>query len=151
MKDKILLGVLVVSVVLLSTFLVAAVVTSQKAVSSDSKDISAKQESIKLTPSAEISQDEENDDVDDEERLTSAELDKVGSKLTEEQAVSIAKKAVDLSVVGEMTDIELEKENGVLVYAVEFTKDGIETDVKLDAVSGSVVKIESDLDEEDED
>jgi hypothetical protein len=49
---------------------------------------------------------------------------------------------------GTFTDIELEMEGDVLVYAVEFTEsDGNEVDVKINAKTGAVLLIESDKDE----
>ena len=97
--------------------------------------------------------DEDISDVDDDsdDGLTSADLEMTGGKISEQQAISIAENAVDISSVGKMTDIELENEDGYIVYAIEFTKNGIETDVKIDAVSGKVLKIESDLDDGEED
>ena len=86
----------------------------------------------------------------EEESVSEVELKNV-DKISEEQAIQIARSQVNLASVGEMTEVELEKENGVLVYAIEFTKNGIETDVKIDATTGEVVTIESDLDEEDQD
>jgi uncharacterized membrane protein YkoI len=68
-------------------------------------------------------------------------------KITPEEAKVIAIETVDLEEVGPITSIQLEDEEGILVYAVEFTKDGIETDVKINAETGEVVKIESDLTE----
>jgi len=92
--------------------------------------------------------DQDNNEGDEEE-LSAEETS--GDKITEDQAIEIAKTQVDMSIVGEITDIELEKENNIVVYAVEFTKNNIETDVKIDAKTGKVVKVESDLDEEEED
>ena len=90
-------------------------------------------------------------ETDEEEEVTAEEIANIGDKISEEQAISIARNAVDISSVGEMTDVELENEDGVIVYAVEFTKNGIETDVKINAATGEVLKIESDLDEEEDD
>ena len=70
--------------------------------------------------------------------------------ITEEEAESIALDTVNTEEVGDVTNVELEDEDGVLVYEVEFTKDGIETDVKINAETGEVVKTESDIDERDE-
>ncbi len=70
-------------------------------------------------------------------------------KITAEQAKSIALKAVNTDHVGPVTSIELEKEQGVTVFTVEFTKDGIETDVKINAENGQVVLIQSDKDKAD--
>nr|MBI4157083.1 PepSY domain-containing protein [Candidatus Woesearchaeota archaeon] len=94
---------------------------------------------------------EEKDDDENEEELSDEALAQIEGKITEEQAIEIAKTQVDMSIVGKITDVELEKENGIVVYAVEFTKNNIETDVKIDAKIGKVIEIESDLDEEEED
>jgi uncharacterized protein YpmB len=68
------------------------------------------------------------------------------ASISESKALSVAEKAYTGS--GTFTDIELEMEKGVLVYAVEYTeKDGNEVDVKIDAKTGVVVLIESDKDE----
>ena len=66
--------------------------------------------------------------------------------ITESAALSIANKAY--TGTGAFTDIELEMEKGVLVFAVEYTeKDGNEVDVKINAKTGVVVLVESDKDE----
>ncbi|HYD03285.1 MAG TPA: PepSY domain-containing protein [Alphaproteobacteria bacterium] len=67
------------------------------------------------------------------------------TKISEEEAKLIALNAVDLSLVGELIDIELELEAGIEIYVVKFTKDGIETDVKIDAKTGEILKIEDNL------
>lgn len=66
--------------------------------------------------------------------------------ISESTAVSIAEDAYTGN--GRFTDIELEMEDSVLVYAVEYTEsDGNEVDVKINAKTGIVVLIESDKDE----
>jgi len=68
------------------------------------------------------------------------------AEISESKALGIAEKAYTGN--GTFTDIELEMEKGVLVYAVEYTeKDGNEVDVKLNAKTGAVVVIESDATE----
>lgn len=63
--------------------------------------------------------------------------------LSEAEAIRIAD--VTYKGDGKITEVGLEMEKGVLVYAVEFTeKDGNEVDVKLDAHTGAVVLEESD-------
>src|SRR3989344_9499028 len=64
-------------------------------------------------------------------------------QISPEQAKIIALGAVNTNDVGEITDVELERENGIVVYAIEFTKHGIETDVKINAADGTIIKIES--------
>ncbi len=68
------------------------------------------------------------------------------AKISESKALGIAEAAYTGN--GKFTDIELEMEKGVLVYAVEYTEsDGNEVDVKVDAKTGEVVLVESDRDE----
>lgn len=67
-------------------------------------------------------------------------------KIKESTALGIANKAY--TGTGTFSDIELETEDGVLVFAIEYTeKDGNEVDIKVDAKTGKVVLIESDKDE----
>lgn len=78
-------------------------------------------------------------DTDDEPIVGTA-------KISESAALGIANKAY--TGAGVFTDIELEMESGVLVFAIEYTeKDGNEVDVKVDAKTGAVVLVESDKDE----
>lgn len=66
--------------------------------------------------------------------------------INEAAAFSIAEEAY--TGAGVFTDIELEMEEEVLVYAVEYTEaDGNEVDVKINAKTGAVVLVESDKDE----
>ena len=60
------------------------------------------------------------------------------STITESQAISIASNAAK----GTVTEIELENENGKMVYSVEITEGKTETDVKVDAISGQILKVE---------
>ena len=136
MQGKILMGILLMASLLLGTFFVSAAVTGKNPIdyissirvadsgNDNAPEISEAQESAQLTPLA---------------------------KITIEEAKEIAINAVDLELVGELTDVEIENENGNVVYAVEFTKNNIETDVKIDAGNGKVLKIESDNDEADKD
>lgn len=67
-------------------------------------------------------------------------------RISESKALAIAEKTYTGN--GTFTDIELEMEHGVLVYAVEYTeKDGNEVDVKVNAKNGEVVVMESDKNE----
>ena len=44
-------------------------------------------------------------------------------------------------------DVELDDEKGALIYEVEFKADGIEYDYEIDAVSGNILRCESELDD----
>ena len=68
------------------------------------------------------------------------------ANITAEQAKAIALKTVNTDDVGAITSIEIEMEGGVKVYTVEFTKDGFETDVKINIKTGAVILIDSDKD-----
>lgn len=64
--------------------------------------------------------------------------------ITEEEATKTALKKVP----GTITDIELENENGTIVYGIEIVaKDGSQQDVKIDAKTGKIVKVELEDDE----
>ena len=65
------------------------------------------------------------------------------AKITANDAKTIAMNAVDLSTLGNVTNVQLENEDGNAVYAVEFTNGNIQTDVKVDAVTGKVVLVEN--------
>lgn len=138
MRGNILLGILALSALLVGTLLVAAFVTTTTEYSD---------KSLLLL----IADEDEDMDSDDLHEKVSYETAVALDRISEEEAIAIANNAVDLSQTGKMTDIELERENGVVVYAVEYTKNGIETDVKIHAETGEVILIESDLDEEDQD
>lgn len=67
-------------------------------------------------------------------------------RISESTALKIADKTY--TGTGKFTDIELEMEDNVLVFAIEYTEhDGNEVDVKIDAKTGKVVLVESDKDE----
>jgi uncharacterized membrane protein YkoI len=130
--EKAILGVLLVLVLGIGSILVTAVATNKNpmelissirvADSGDDSEVSEAEESAQLAPLA---------------------------KITAEQAKTIAISAVDTKIVGEVTDVQLENENGNVIYAVEFTKDNIETDVKIDAGNGKVLLVENDNNEAD--
>ncbi|CAM3823861.1 MULTISPECIES: PepSY domain-containing protein [Mesobacillus] len=67
--------------------------------------------------------------------------------ITKEEAISAALK----EVAGKAAGTELEDEDGTVVYGVEVTDDqGKQQDVKVDAKTGKVLKVEADDDEENE-
>ncbi|MES1042591.1 hypothetical protein FOA20_24750 [Peribacillus simplex] len=52
---------------------------------------------------------------------------------------------------GTVKDVELEDEDGTVVYGVEVqAKDGSKQDVKIDAQTGKIVKVVSDDEDENE-
>jgi uncharacterized membrane protein YkoI len=68
------------------------------------------------------------------------------AKITEEEA----KTAAIRKIGGTVNKVELENENGNVVYSVEMTKNNKETDVKIDAGNGKVLKIDDGVDDEKE-
>ena len=67
--------------------------------------------------------------------------------ITEEEAVSIAEEHTG----GTAFSVELENEDGYLVYGVHVEKDdGSKYDVKVDAGTGEVLKVDSDDDDDDD-
>ena len=87
--------------------------------------------------------DEENGKENDEEEndtQTQAELAKQ-AKITEEEATKTALEKVP----GTVNQVELEDENGTIVYGIEVVStDGTQQDVKVDAQTGKIVKVEAD-------
>ena len=63
------------------------------------------------------------------------------SRISIEDAISIAMSQIP----GEVTKIELDTENGRLVYEVDIiTRQGIEYDMEIDAESGRITKLKRD-------
>jgi len=108
----------------------------------------AKQEAPVYSPQPVVA---DVNEIENEEKDVADEPIVGSPTISESKAIEIADKAYTGN--GKITQTELEMENGVLVYAIEFTEsDGNEVDVKINAKTGSVVKIESDKTEvEDED
>ena len=78
------------------------------------------------------------------EQQESANLAKQ-AKITEVESKAIALQQVP----GTVTDVELEDEDGTAVYGVEVqAKDGSKQDVKVDAQTGKIVKVENDHQDE---
>ena len=62
------------------------------------------------------------------------------AKITEAESKTIALKQVP----GTVTDVELEDEDGTVVYGVEVqAKDGSKQDVKVNAQTGKIVKVDN--------
>lgn len=68
------------------------------------------------------------------------------AKITPEDAKAIALKKVG----GEIKKVELDDENGNVVYSVEIIKDQKELDIKVDAGNGEILSIDDGTDDETE-
>jgi uncharacterized membrane protein YkoI len=64
------------------------------------------------------------------------------AKLTPKISVEQAKQIAVNHVTGKILDVELEKENGVLVYEVDITSPNQVYEVTIDANTGKVLEIE---------
>jgi len=85
-----------------------------------------------------------NADIQDSE--SQAELAKQ-AKITEQEATKIALEKVP----GTVDEVELENEDGLIVYEFEIVgEDGSEQDIEVDAKTGEIVKVEADDDENDD-
>lgn len=121
MREKLLIGAIVIALVLISTFLVAAFVMNNGIIDESEKS-PEKQEGLKLFPLATLTEDEEGDENEKDEQ----EVPIMGTEL--EKASEIA-----LTYIGEgrVTDTEIGDEEGY--YEVEITlNNGNEVDVHLD-------------------
>ena len=68
--------------------------------------------------------------------------------LTEEQAIEIAL----MEFPGEVNEVELEREDGMLVYEIEIlSADGLEIEVEIAANTGDVLEFEAEKSDGDED
>ncbi|MFP7415658.1 PepSY domain-containing protein [Priestia filamentosa] len=77
------------------------------------------------------------------------DLLKEQAKITAQEAETIALGKVS----GEMTDLDLDYDDRTVkvVYEVEVTHNGLEQDVKIDAVTGDVLHVQKDEDDRDDD
>lgn len=100
-----------------------------------------------LNTSASASSTEATNKVEVSEEKEQQLLEKE-AKLTLDESIATALKEVD----GKVTESELEDENGVVVYGIEIVDaDGLQHDVKIDAKTGKVVKVDVDDDDETDD
>lgn len=83
-----------------------------------------------------LKDDIDEDDHDDDEVIN------IDVKLTENEAIEIAKRSLDGK--GEVTKIELEKEDGVIVYDIELNINNREFDIEVDANTGEIISQEED-------
>lgn len=84
-----------------------------------------------------------DDDFDDNEKENT--VAKTDDLISEKKATDIAKKEFD----GEVREVELDEDNGRAVYELELVKDKKEADFDIDAVTGEI--LEMDIDTEDDD
>ncbi|MBU8880688.1 PepSY domain-containing protein [Bacillus sp. FJAT-29790] len=85
-------------------------------------------------------QNEPNEPREQNEQLEQADLVKK-VKIKEAESIKIALEKVP----GTLKDVELEDEDGTIVYGVEIkAKDGSQQDVKVDAQTGKVINVEKD-------
>lgn len=111
---------------------------SSSAPATGSDQPGAEQDDDVLNGSVQVPEREEADDAADD-ATEQAELQKV-AKVTAEQAEQAA-----LAVVpGTVSDIELENEDGSVVYEVEITANGTTTEVEVDAGNAKVLAQEAD-------
>ncbi len=95
---------------------------------------------------ADDEEDGEEKDEEENDDLSQAELAKQ-AKITEEAATKTALEKVP----GTVNEVELEDEDGTVVYEFEITStDGTQQDVKVDAQTGKIVKVEADDEENGE-
>ena len=93
-----------------------------------------------------VEDDDEKDGEKKDEEENPVELAKQ-AKITEEEAT----KAALEKVPGTVKQVELEDEDGTIVYGIEVVStDGTQKDVKVDAKTGKIVKVEADDDEEND-
>ncbi|MFT4413407.1 PepSY domain-containing protein [Bacillus sp. UMB0728] len=101
-----------------------------------------------------VEADDENEKADKEEKedKDSEVSDKQEQQQLEKEATISAEESTTIAlkeVKGQVTDTELEDEDGTVVYGVEITDDqGKKHDVKVDAKTGKVLKV--DLDDEND-
>ncbi|MBD7985721.1 PepSY domain-containing protein [Sporosarcina sp. Sa2YVA2] len=91
-------------------------------------------------------EDGEEQGQEEDDELSQAELAKQ-AKITEKAATKIALEKVP----GTIDEVELEDEDGTIVYEFEIVSaDGTEQEVKVDAKTGKIVKVEADEENDEE-
>ena len=86
---------------------------------------------------------QEENDQEENDKQEQAKL----AKITEAESKAIALQKVP----GTVTEVELEDEDGTIIYGVEVqVKDGSKQDVKVDAQTGKIVKVENDDQDEND-
>ncbi|MCJ8007390.1 PepSY domain-containing protein [Lederbergia wuyishanensis] len=95
---------------------------------------------------------ETDNEKDDDDSEVSDEVEK--TQLLKEAKISIEESTAiaQAKVKGKVTDAELDDENGVVIYEVEITDlQGQQHEVKIDAKSGKILKVEKDENETKDD
>lgn len=88
---------------------------------------------------------DDDDDDDDDDRVANVPAkDVIGSDAAKSAALKHA--GLTASQVTELS-VELDRENGKLVYEVEFKSAGYEYDYEIDAAKGSILKSDKELDD----
>ncbi|MBM7094286.1 PepSY domain-containing protein [Bacillus sp. H-16] len=84
----------------------------------------------------------EAEETTEEQKDQNSKKQNSKEQLTKNDAVAIVKERFENAKIDE---VELEKEKGKLVYEVEIDYKGEDGDVYVDAVTGEIVKVDSDL------
>jgi uncharacterized membrane protein YkoI len=94
---------------------------------------------------------QKDDDGEDDEEDDSPEMQ---AKLAKEAKITIeqARKTALERVAGTITEEEIEKEHGVIVYSIEIQNaEGKTFDVEVDVKTGEIVRVEEENDDDDDD
>lgn len=96
-----------------------------------------------------LKKDKSKDDNDDQENLddNSTKIDSSKVAITTEAAIETALK----EAAGTVTDVELETEDAQTFYDIKIVDGTKEVEVKVDAITGAVLSVEQDDDDNDED
>ena len=87
--------------------------------------------------------DKDDDDDDDDETEEAISPEALNGAISPEEAVNIALTAA----TGDVEEVELESENGLLIYEVELSS----AEVMIDAQTGEVLEVETEDEDEDDD
>jgi uncharacterized membrane protein YkoI len=96
-----------------------------------------------------LKKDKSTDDDDDQENLDdrSTKIDSSKVAITIEAAMEVALKVA----AGTVTDVKLKTEDAQTFYDIEIVDGSKEVEVKVDAITGAVLTVEQDDDDNDED
>lgn len=96
-----------------------------------------------------LKKDKSKDDNDDQENLdeNSTKIDSSKVTITTEAAIETALKEAN----GTVTDVELETEDTQTFYDIEIVDGSKKVEVKIDAITGAVLSVEQDDNDNDED